>query len=67
MAVTPSIIDLTAEAREADDVPRPDATVDNGGSQGKRRTIGLVPRRRPHRHEVRGQRSLGIGTPRATS
>src|SRR6516165_5200159 len=31
-----------------------------GGSQGKRYAVGCLPRRRVVRHQVRGQRSLGI-------
>src|SRR5205823_5298949 len=45
-------------AREIDYVPT-DPAVDDGGSKGKRRTIGFLPRRRPFPHQVRGERSLG--------
>src|ERR1700720_2401084 len=50
--------------READHVPRTDAAVDDGGSKGKRRTIGSLSRRRPFHHQVRGERSLGIPSDR---
>jgi hypothetical protein len=44
--------------------PRPDAAIDDGGSQGKRHSIGVLPRRRPSRHEVRGEGSLGAPSDR---
>ena len=45
--------------REVDPVPRTDPAIDDGRSTRKRRAIGVLPRRRPHRHEVRGEGSLG--------
>src|SRR3984893_2587062 len=41
-------------AREADNVPWTDPAIDDGGSQGQRRTIGFLPRRRPFYHQVLG-------------
>ena len=42
------------------EVPRTHPAIDDGGSQGKRYAVGCLPRRRVVRHQVRGQRSLGI-------
>src|SRR6516225_7315434 len=45
---------------EADHVPWADPAIDDGGSQGKRRALGFLPRRRPLRDQVRRDRALGV-------
>jgi len=50
-------IDAMIVLVEADNVPRTDPAIDDGGGSGAR---FCLPRRRAVRHQVRGQRSLGI-------
>jgi len=59
----PSLIDLNAELAKLT-MFRRTPPVDGGGSKGKRRSIGLLPRRPPFGDQGLGERSLGTPSDR---